>query len=266
MPSPPHAIRWMLPLGGACACALLLTVCGGTATRGRDGTLILNETTNSITTSSLGRKRGSSPDMPRTLQPGRTLELARGYDLVDVRTVIPGIFIDLRYGTADNVARRPLYDKRLPCLLRRETAEKLRQAQAILGAQGYGIRLWDAYRPPEVQEILFQAGASTRMFLSPETTGWSRHCGGIAVDVTLVDAQNREMRMPTGFDAGLKNAAADYQGADPEIRRNLQILQAAMRQAGFTQVTAEWWHFDDGDFTQNPQVIIYAHQLAIPRI
>lgn len=257
----------MLPLGGACA-SVLLTVCGGGpgVSRGGNGTLILNETTNSITSSSLGRKRGGSPDMPRTLQPGRTLELAQGYDLVDVRSVIPGISIDLRYGTADNVARRPLYDKRLPCLLRRETAEKLRQAQAILRGQGYGIRLWDAYRPPEVQEILFQAGASTRMFLSPETKGWSRHCGGIAVDVTLVDSQNRELRLPTGFDAGLQNAASDYQGSDAEIRRNLQILQAAMRQAGFTQVTAEWWHFDDGDFTQNPQAIVYGHQLAIPKM
>lgn len=257
----------MVPLGGA-ACLLMLTVCSNqpSVSRGSSGTLILNETTNSITTSSLGRKRGAGPDVPRTLQPRQTLELARGYDFVDVRAVIPGISIDLRYGTAENVARRPLYDKRLPCLLRRETAEKLRQAQAILRAQGYGIRLWDAYRPPEVQEILFQAGASTRMFLSPETTGWSRHCGGIAVDVTLVDAQNRELRLPTGFDAGLKNAAADYQGSDPEIRRNLQILQGAMHRAGFTQVTAEWWHFDDGDFTQNPQVIVYGRQLGIPKM
>lgn len=254
---------WLLPLGLACA-SLLLTVCGGVKPGG-NGTLILNETTNSITSSGLHRKRGASPDAPRVLQPRRTLDLAQAFDLVDVRSAIPGISIDLRYATADNVARRPLYDKRLPCLMRRETAAKLRQAQAMLRAQGYGIRLWDAYRPPEVQEILFQAGASTRMFLSPETTGWSRHCGGIAVDVTLVDSQNREMRLPTGFDAGLQNAEADYKGSDPEIRRNLQILQAAMRQAGFTQVTAEWWHFDDGDFAQNPQPIIYAHQLAIPR-
>lgn len=204
--------------------------------------------------------------MPPTLQPGRTVELAERHNLVDVRSAIPGISIDLRYATGENVARRPLYDKRLPCLLRRETAEKLRTAQTILRAQGYGIRIWDAYRPPEVQEILFQAGASTRMFLSPETAGWSRHCGGIAVDVTLVDSQNQEVRLPTGFDAGLQNAAADYQGSDTEIRRNLQILQNAMSQAGFSQVTAEWWHFDDGDFVQNPQPIVYGHQLAIPKM
>ncbi|MGV3661083.1 MAG: M15 family metallopeptidase [Prosthecobacter sp.] len=269
-PSLLRATAWMVPLGGACACVLLLTVCsggGGRVSRSGDGTLILNETTNSITSSKLGRKRGASgADMPKTLQPGRTLALAREFDLVDVRAAIPDLSIDLRYATADNVARRPLYDKRLPCMLRRETADKLRHAQAILRAQGYGIRLWDAYRPPEVQEILFQAGASTHMFLSPETTGWSRHCGGIAVDVTLVDAAGQERRMPTRFDAGLQNAAAHYQGSDLEIRRNLQILQAAMKQAGFTQVTAEWWHFDDGDFVQNPQSIIYAHQLAIPKI
>ncbi len=267
---PFRAVAWLLPLGGACACVLLLTVCSGGGTsisRGSEGTLILNEGTNTITTSQRGKGRGGNPaDMPASLQPARTLELARKFDLVDVRAAIPGISIDLRYATADNVARRPLYDKRLPCMLRRETADKLGRAQRILRKQGYGIRLWDGYRPPEVQEILSQAGASTRMFLSPETMGWSRHCGGISVDVTLVDAENRELRLPTGFDAGLKNAAANYQGADPEIRRNLQILQAAMKEAGFTQVTAEWWHFDDGDFVRNPQPIIYARQLAIPKV
>lgn len=250
----------MLPLAGACA-SLLLTVCGGgspAVSRGRSGTLMLDPSAGSITS--------SSPGMPRLLQPDRTVQLARAFDLVDVRSVSPSISVDLRYSTAGNVARRPLYDKRLPCLLRRETAEKLRNAQTLLQAQGYGIRLWDAYRPPEVQEILAQVGASTRMFLSPETAGWSRHCGGIAVDVTLVDSQNRELRLPTGFDAGLKNAAADYRGPDAEIRRNLEILQAAMRQAGFTQVTAEWWHFDDGDFVQKPQPIVYGHQLAIPKM
>ncbi len=234
-------------------------------TRGTNGTLILNETTNTITSTKTQSPK-SAVTVPKKLQPRLTLDLANRWDLVDVRVYIPDLSIDLRYATQENVTRRPLYDRRMPCLLRRETADKLKTAQALLRAQGYGIRLWDAYRPPEVQEALHQAGASTRMFLSPETVGWSRHCGGIAVDVTLVDAENREHRMPTGFDAGLQNASSQYGGNDPVIRRNLQILQGAMKQAGFTTVSAEWWHFDDGDFVQNGQSIIYGHQLGIPKL
>ena len=120
------------------------------------------------------------------LVPSHSIELAKRFDFVDVRAEIPGIAIDLRYATAYNVARHAIYPSRMPCLLRRETAQKLKKAQTLLHVQGYGLRIWDAYRPPEAQETLHQHGGSTGMFLSPKA-GWSRHCGGIAVDLTLVE-------------------------------------------------------------------------------
>ena len=178
--------------------------------------------------------------------------------------MIPDAVIDLRYATPDNVAQRPLYPARMPCLLRIETAEKLKTAQTLLRAQGYGLRIWDAYRPPEAQETLHSHAGSTGMFLSPEATGWSRHCGGIAVDLTLVDAHGNVLRMPTGFDQDLANASRHYRGNDPVVKQNLQILQAAMQQAGFIQLESEWWHFDDKDYLHDPQQIVYARQLAIP--
>ncbi len=242
---------------------LLIPACGGPRAagsgirRGNSNTLFLDESSGKVAAKSASRTA------PRS---GTIRDRARSYDLVDVRSFIPGISIDLRYTTAENVTARPLYSGRMPCLLRRETAAKLKEAHETLRAQGYGIRVWDAYRPPAVQEKLHAAGASTHMFLSPETMGWSRHCGGIAVDVTLADASNHEQRMPTGFDAGLRNASAKYQGSDPVVARNLQLLQRAMLRAGFSQARAEWWHFDDGDFVNNPQPIIYGHELAIPAL
>lgn len=197
---------------------------------------------------------------------GSPAERAKAHGLVDVRRYIPGLSVDLRYASADNLAQRALYPAGMPCLLREETAAKLKTAQGLLRAQGYGLRLWDAYRPPEVQETLSRVAADTHLFLSPESLGWSRHCGGVAVDVTLVDTENREQRMPTGFDAPLKYAAANYQGKDKTIQNNLQILQKAMKEAGFTQVKGEWWHFDDGDFVQNPQPIVYGRDLGIPQL
>lgn len=239
--------------------ALFLAACGSRPdVHGRGQTVFLEEL---APPASATRTHASGP-----LKPGRTTDLAKQHGLVDVRSLIPDISIDLRYATSENVTRRPLYSKHMPCLLRRETAEKLRTAQALLRSQGYGIRVWDGYRPPEVQEALYRAGAATRMFLSPETAGWSRHCGGIAVDVTLVDAAGREQRMPTAFDAGLENSSATYRGGDPVIARNVQLLQHAMREAGFAPATAEWWHFDDGDFVRNPQPIVYGRQLGIPSL
>lgn len=197
------------------------------------------------------------------LVPSRSIELAQKYDLVDVRATIPDIAIDLRYATPDNVTGHAIYPPHMPCLLRFETAEKLKKAQALLRARGYGLRIWDAYRTPEAQETLHKHGGSTGMYLSP-TTGWSRHCGGIAVDLTLVDAQGREQRMPTYFDQDFEHASHHYSGGDPVVEQNLQILKVAMKEAGFTQLESEWWHFDDGDFITNPQPIIYGWELGLP--
>jgi len=194
---------------------------------------------------------------------GGTLERAQKRGLVDVRTVIPGITVDLRYATADNITGHPIYPSHMPCLLRTETAEKLKRAQEILHAQGYGLRIWDAYRPPEAQETLHKAGGSTGMFLSPNA-GWSRHCGGIAVDLTLVDAQGNPQRMPTGFDQDFAHASRNYTGKDPVVKQNLQMLQTAMKQAGFIQLESEWWHFDDAEYLNNPQPIVYGWQIALP--
>jgi len=206
----------------------------------------------------------ATPEERRSaLMPSRSIEKAKKFNFVDVRAFVPDIAVDLRYATPQNVTQSAIYPSRMPCLLRIETAEKLRTAQALLRAQGYGLRIWDAYRPPEVQKKLHQHGGTTGMFLSPET-GWSRHCGGIAVDLTLVDAGGKEQRMPTGFDQDFPNASRNYRGNDPVVRQNLQILQAAMKQAGFTQLESEWWHFDDADYVSNPQPVVFGWELAIP--
>ncbi len=193
----------------------------------------------------------------------RSSELARRFDLVDVRTEIPGIAVDLRYASQDNVTRRAIYPAHMPCLLRRSTAEKLRVAQNHLRALGYGLCIWDAYRPPEAQQALLRHDGSSGLFLSPQS-GWSRHCAGIAVDVTLVDAKGHQQPMPSSFDASLEQANPVYGGDDPRVKKNLEILQKAMQQAGFDPLDTEWWHFDDAEFVSNPQPIIYGWELGIP--
>jgi zinc D-Ala-D-Ala dipeptidase len=194
--------------------------------------------------------------------PGQAVAAAREYGLVDVRQSVPDIVVDLRYTTRQNVTGRPLYPRNMPCLLRPSTVEKLRQAQSVLAAQGYGLKIWDAWRPPEVQQVLFSRGGGTGMFLDPKV-GWSRHCGGISLDATLVDRDGREMRMPTYFDENLDQAGSDQTPSDPEVRRNLQLLHSAMRSAGLVPLPSEWWHFDDTDFLQNPVLVIWGRDIGI---
>lgn len=182
--------------------------------------------------------------------------------LVDLRKQIPDLAIDLRYATSTNVTRQPLYPATMPCYAHKETAKKLAKAQAFLRSRGFGLKIWDAWRPPEVQVLLHRHGETTGLFLDPKN-GWSRHCAGIAIDATLVDKNGIEQRMPTYFDEDLHRAAREYSGDDPIIKRNVQILRQAMEQAGFATLESEWWHFDDEDYLRNPQPVVFGHELNL---
>ncbi len=196
---------------------------------------------------------------------GSVLAAARDRGLVDVRSVIPDIELDLRYRTPENVTRQALYPSRMPCLLHHGTAAKLRAAQERLKAQGYGLKVWDGWRPPEVQLSLYAHGGYTGMFTDP-ALGWSRHCSGTAVDVTLIDAKGREVKMPTKYDEGGPNC--HYMASVPSDAGNHRaILQMAMTAAGFTILDTEWWHFDDADYNlggaQPEPPAVYANQIGL---
>jgi D-alanyl-D-alanine dipeptidase len=163
--------------------------------------------------------------------------------LVDIRSVDKTIVIDLRYAGSNNVAGRPLYPRKTRAMIRPEVAERLAVAQAFLHKWNHGLKIWDAYRPPEVQIELWQAAGRSDYVANPETINGSLHSWGLAVDATLVDSQKREKPMPTDFDDFTPAAMWRYQGSDPNIRANLAFLQTAMRKAGFYGLKREWWHF-----------------------
>lgn len=163
--------------------------------------------------------------------------------LVDIASVDRSIVIDLRYAGNDNVAGRPLYPKGTRAMIRPEVAQRLAVAQAYLQKWNHGLKIWDAYRPPEAQIELWRAAGRSEYVADPETVNGSLHSWGLAVDATLVDSHKREKPMPTDFDDFTPAAMWRYQGTDPNIRSNLAFLQAAMRRAGFYGLRREWWHF-----------------------
>lgn len=163
--------------------------------------------------------------------------------LVDIRSVDKTIIVELRYAGSNNVAGHPLYPRKTRAMTRPDVAQRLAVAQAWLRKWNHGLKIWDAYRPPSVQQELWQAGGRSDYFADPETINGSLHSWGLAIDATLVDSHKREKPMPTDFDDLTPAAMWRYQGTDPNIRSNLLFLQTAMRKAGFYGLKREWWHF-----------------------
>lgn len=217
--------------------------------------------------SSSGRSQGAQSTKKEIwlgpVQSQAVIAAAYQRGLVEVHTVIPDIQQDLKYRTKKNVCWQPLYPQDMPCLLHPRTAEKLRIAHETLRQQGLGLKIWDAYRPPEVQVSLFDHGGYTGMF-TPPSLMWSRHCSGTAVDVTLVDAQGRELEMPTGFDEADPKAAYTSPLPPEEVKARRLALQQAMTGAGFSMLDTEWWHFDDAEFDNGPvPPVVFASEIGL---
>jgi zinc D-Ala-D-Ala dipeptidase len=198
-------------------------------------------------------------EQPKT---SAVLAAAAAHDLVDVRSIAPDILVDLRYKTSRNVLGRPVYPSQMPCLLKRGTAQKLAKAQELLRKKGLGLKIWDGWRPPEVQSLFYDKHGHTGMFMDPKVM-WSRHCTGTSVDVTLVNAKGRELKMPTDHDAEGTGARFDALDAPREVRKNVSMLQNAMFSAGFLLIDIEWWHFDDKEFVFHQPRVVSASDLGL---
>jgi D-alanyl-D-alanine dipeptidase len=168
--------------------------------------------------------------------------------LVDIKAVDPTIVIDLRYGGPHNLAGHALYPPGMPALVRPEVAQRLTAAQIFLRRYGYQLKIWDAYRPRSAQLELWQAARKNDYVANPDAGAGSLHSWGVAVDATLTDTWNNLVSMPTDFDDFTPAAMWRYQGANPTIRMHLNLLQIAMRDAGFYGLRTEWWHFTIADW------------------
>ena len=175
--------------------------------------------------------------------------------MIRVAEVDPTIQEELIYKTAANFTGKPVYPQEMPAMLRPETAQRLARANALVARHGYRLKLWDAYRPHEVQIHFYEASGRNDLYVANPHNHPSQHSCGTAVDVTLVRADGRPVRMPTGYDDFTPAAASAAVHPDPQVRRNLKILQDAMRAAGFYMLAAEWWHYIDGNYRNYPEIV-----------
>ncbi len=167
---------------------------------------------------------------------------------VNLRTAAPGIAIDLRYAGAKNLAHRPLYPETIQPLVRAGVARRLIEAHIFLRHSGYGLKIWDAYRPREAQAQLWQSAPNEDYVANPSIGAGSLHTWGVAVDATLVDNFGGSPAMPTDFDDFTPAAMLRYTGTDALVRTHLFLLQSAMARAGFFGLRTEWWHFTASDW------------------
>lgn len=174
----------------------------------------------------------------------------RASDLVDLATLDPRIKLDIRYATADNFLSTPVYSS-ARAFLQRPAAEALLRAHRELLKQGYGLEIFDAYRPWYVTKMFWDATPPDKHEFVADPSQGSRHNRGSAVDLTLYDLKTgREIQMTGGYDEMSERSYPTYTGGTAEQRAHRDLLRRAMEQQGFTVYETEWWHFDYRDWKQ----------------
>jgi len=170
---------------------------------------------------------------------------------------IAGIRVDLRYASSNNFVGRDLYAPYDCAWLHVQAADALERVVAWLRVRRPDLTplVLDALRPQRVQQQLWDAleGTGLRLYLADPARG-SIHSFGMALDITLVDADGVELDMGTGFDdmTELSHPALEQgyllagQLTEAQLA-NRHLLREAMLQAGFLGIRTEWWHFDCGD-------------------
>ncbi len=166
--------------------------------------------------------------------------------LIDLKELIPGIRLDIRYATKNNFLGEPVYNS-ARAFLREPAAEALKNVVRELNIMGLSLKIFDGYRPYSAT-VKFYNKVKDTVYVASAWTG-SRHNRGCAVDLTLIDAgTGKELKMPTGFDSFAEKAHSGYINLPPDVLKNRDLLIGVMAKYGFDNYPGEWWHYDYHDW------------------
>ncbi|MBW4362118.1 M15 family metallopeptidase [Flavobacterium taihuense] len=148
---------------------------------------------------------------------------------------------DMKYASEDNFLKSKVYDC-AECYLRYKTVKALILANQRMMKKGYKIKLFDCYRPLDIQKRMWAIVPNPQYVANPSKG--SIHNRGGAVDITLVDFDGKELNMGTSFDFFGKEASHDYPNFSKEIKNNRNLLRRIMAKEKFNSFDSEWWHYN----------------------
>ncbi|HEV7689404.1 MAG TPA: M15 family metallopeptidase [Hyphomonadaceae bacterium] len=180
---------------------------------------------------------------------------------VDAAQVVPGLIVDMRYFGSENFLGRPVAGYEAPaCLVTKETAAALANAQKKLAASGLGLKVFDCYRPRRAvadfvawaKDLSDQQRKAqhypdvdkSRLFELGYIAERSGHSRGSTLDLTLIDkTTGAEIDMGSPYDLFDPKSWPSDTSVSPTAQANRMRLQGVMTGNGFRPLKEEWWHF-----------------------
>ncbi|MBQ9697051.1 MAG: hypothetical protein IJV46_00740 [Acidaminococcaceae bacterium] len=178
--------------------------------------------------------------VPAKLQQGQAARLVR------IRSIISNVKIDLRYTGSNTIFGFPLHDAP-DAFADAETAAALQKVSEKMAVQGYGLLIWEAYRPWYVSKLASDLLPKDKKSMLPLPEKGEDRNTGRTVDVSLYSLKTGEpVVMCSDFDEVSVRQYPKYAGGTEQQRILRDMLAAVMKEAGFEQGNEEWWHFSYG--------------------
>lgn len=160
---------------------------------------------------------------------------------VNLKNYSSDFVYDMKYATDDNFLKAKVYDC-AECYLRLKTVKALVVANQEFIKKGYRIKLFDCYRPLDIQKKMWAIVPNPEYVADPAKG--SIHNRGGAVDITLVNKRGRELDMGTKFDFFGIEASHAYDNLSQKVKDNRMLLKSIMVENGFNSFDSEWWHYN----------------------
>jgi len=174
---------------------------------------------------------------------------------------VPGIRWDAKYATWDNFTGRPVDGYLANRVIgTRALAEALERARDEAASHGFGLLIWDAYRPQRAVDDFLRWSTQpedgrtkprhypnierAQMFDLGYVAAKSGHSRGGTVDLTLFRTANGELAS-MGGDHDLMDPLSHHeaQGVTGTDAQNRLFLRSIMEASGFGSYPEEWWHY-----------------------
>jgi D-alanyl-D-alanine dipeptidase len=185
--------------------------------------------------------------------------MEQGFVFLD--EALRGIRWDAKYATWDNFTGKPVDGYEVNRIVgTNELAAALRMAQEQAADLGYGLLLWDSYRPQRAVDRFLQWFeepedgrtkakhypniSRSEMIQKGYVATRSSHSRGSAIDLTLYRFDTGAL-VPMGGDFDLMDVISHHEakGIHKAETKNRRLLRSIMESSGFLSYDCEWWHY-----------------------
>ena len=185
--------------------------------------------------------------------------MEKGFVFLD--EILHGVRWDAKYATWDNFTGKPVDGYVVNRIVGSHAlAFALLEAQKQAAALGYGLLLWDGYRPkravdcflrwseqPEdnlTKERYYPNIERTEIFAKGYIASQSSHSRGSAIDLTLYHLDTETLVSMGGrFDLMDERSHHAANGLTSMEAQNRRLLRSIMEISGFEAYSFEWWHY-----------------------